>query len=161
MLEIIEADFNDAAHARAIIALLDEYARGPMGGGEPLSAHARANLVAELARRPHARALLAWQDGEPAGLAICIEGFSTFACRPLLNLHDLAVAERFRGQGVGTRLLEALEALAARLGCCKVTLEVLEGNTRAQALYRRLGYAGYELAADTGRAMFWQKKLSA
>ncbi|MFQ6690543.1 GNAT family N-acetyltransferase, partial [Bordetella pertussis] len=43
MLEIIEADFNDAAHARAIIALLDEYARGPMGGGEPLSAHARAS----------------------------------------------------------------------------------------------------------------------
>ncbi|CFP45632.1 acetyltransferase [Bordetella pertussis] len=42
-----------------------------------------------------------------------------------------------------------------------MTLEVLEGNTRAQALYRRLGYAGYELAADTGRAMFWQKKLSA
>lgn len=37
MLEIIETEFNDPAHARALLALLDEYARGDMGSGEPLS----------------------------------------------------------------------------------------------------------------------------
>ena len=77
------------------------------------------------------------------------------------NLHDLGVSPRFQGLGVGKQLLAALEDRARRLGCCKITLEVLEGNDVAQGLYRKLGYEGYSLDEDTGRAMFWQKKLAA
>lgn len=161
MLDILDADFNNPAHGDMVVALLDEYARGPMGGNQPLSGYARANLVAELARRPTAGALIALQDGMPAGLAIYFEGFSTFACKPLLNLHDLMVSERFRGRGIAQRLLAALDDAAARRGCCKITLEVLQGNEPAKALYRKIGYQGYELAGDTGQAMFWQKKLAA
>ncbi len=94
-------------------------------------------------------------------MAIYLEGFSTFACRPLLNLHDLGVAEKFQGRGVGKALLSALEERARDLGCCKITLEVLEGNAVAQGLYRKLGFEGYALDETTGRAMFWQKKLPA
>lgn len=161
MLDILDADFNNPAHGDMVVALLDEYARGPMGGNQPLSDYARANLAAELARRPTAGALVALHDGTPAGLAIYFEGFSTFACKPLLNLHDLMVSERFRGQGIARRLLAALDDVAARRGCCKITLEVLQGNEPAKALYRQIGYQGYELAGDTGQAMFWQKKLVA
>lgn len=160
MITITEADFRNAEHGAAIVELLNEYATDPMGGGEPISAHVRANLIGELARRPTAHALVAWDaDGQPCGLAICFEGFSTFACQPLLNLHDFMVSARARGQGVAQKLLAELEVLARRLGCCKITLEVLEGNAPAQALYRKVGYAGYVLG-DGGSAQFWQKKLT-
>ncbi|MEN4919984.1 GNAT family N-acetyltransferase [Achromobacter spanius] len=161
MLEIIDVDFNNPEHGRQVLAMLNEYASGPMGGNSPLPEYAQANLIAELARRPTAHALLARIDGEAAGVAIYLEGFSTFACRPLLNLHDLGVAPKFQGQGVGRHLLEALEARARQMGCCKITLEVLEGNAVAQGLYRKLGFEGYALDDTTGRAMFWQKKLAA
>lgn len=161
MLDIINADFTQPAHGDMVVALLDEYARGPMGGNQALSDYARTHLVAELARRPNAGALIALHDGTPAGLAIYFEGFSTFACKPLLNLHDLMVCERFRGQGIAQQLLAALDDVATRRGCCKITLEVLQGNEPAKALYRKIGYQGYELAGDAGQAMFWQKKLAA
>lgn len=67
------------------------------------------------------------------------------------------VSSRFRGQGIAQRLLAALDDLARGLGCCKITLEVLEGNEAARALYRKAGYDGYALQEATGRAQFWQK----
>jgi ribosomal protein S18 acetylase RimI-like enzyme len=92
-------------------------------------------------------------------MAICFEGFSTFACKPLLNVHDIIVDARFRGRGLSKRLLAKAEVIAVRLGCCKLTLEVLEGNVVAQAAYKACGFAGYELDPKMGKAMFWQKKL--
>lgn len=160
VLTIIHADFNNPAHGDMVLALLDEYAQGPMGGNAPLSGYTRANLIGELAKRPTAGALIALQDGEPAGLAIYLEGFSTFACKPLLNLHDFMVSERFRRRGIAQQLLAALEQTARARGCCKITLEVLQGNDPARTLYLKNGFQGYELADDTGQAMFWQKPLT-
>lgn len=159
MLEVVEADLSQPEHAEAVVRLLNAYALDAMGGGAGLSESVQTRLIAEMRRRPWMRAILAYADGEPAGLAICIEGFSTFACQPLLNIHDLAVAPRFRGQGISKLLLRKAEEIARRMGCCKLTLEVLEGNTIAQAAYRACGYAGYQLDPQLGRAMFWQRKL--
>ena len=83
--EILLADYGDPDHARILIELLDEYARHPMGGGRPLSETTKSSLVSELARVPGAFSLIALVDGEPAGLANCFQGFSTFACKPLIN----------------------------------------------------------------------------
>lgn len=139
---------------------MDEYARDPMGGGKALTPFVRANLVSELRNRDTAHVILAFADGKPAGLVVCLEGFSTFACRPLLNIHDAIVSAEHRGRGLSKRMLEVAEALAHRLGCCKLTLEVLEGNVVAQAAYMSYGFAGYELDPRMGRAMFWEKKLA-
>ena len=103
--------------------------------------------------------MLAIVDGSPAGMAVCFEGFSTFACKPLLNIHDIIVIKEYRGRGISKRLLAKAEEIATGLGCCKLTLEVLEGNTIAQAAYKASGFAGYELDPRMGKAMFWQKKL--
>lgn len=158
-MQIIEADLTRPDHAQALVTLLDEYARGATGTGAPLSDHTRRHLAVELARRPQAHVLLAF-DGEHAiAVAVCLEGFSTFACKPLLNIHDIVVTESHRGRGAARALLQRAEELALTLGCCKLTLEVLEGNRGAQALYRSCGYEGYELNPATGRALFWQKKL--
>jgi ribosomal protein S18 acetylase RimI-like enzyme len=159
MIDIVEADLAQAEHARAFIGLLDAYAMDQTGGGAPLSEFVRANLASELRKRDTAHVVLAYVDDTPAGLLVCIEGFSTFACKPLFNIHDAIVLPQYRGQGVFRRMLEKLETIARATGCCKITLEVLEGNHAAQAVYRATGFEGYALDPALGRAMFWQKKL--
>jgi GNAT superfamily N-acetyltransferase len=159
MEEILIADLSIPSHASALVYLLNEYAKDDMGGGAELPEFVKTNLAAELRKRQGAHIALAFVDGAPAGMAVCFEGFSTFACKPLLNVHDLIVAHAYRGQGLSKRLLAKAEEIAIRLGCCKLTLEVLEGNAVAQAAYKACGFAGYELDPKMGKAMFWQKKL--
>ena len=160
---IITADYRNPDHAAAIIYLLDRYARDPMGGGRPLPPQVLDNLIPELAQRPYAFSLLAYisdETGDKAvGLLNGFEGFSTFACKPLLNIHDVTVLPEHRGHGIAQQLLAATEALARDRGCCKLTLEVLSENTSARAAYRRFGFEAYSLDSDTGEAGFWQKLL--
>lgn len=151
------ADYASPSDARAVVDLLDAYARDPAGGGEPLSAYAREHLVAELAARPQAFSILAFDGDQAVGLVNCIEGFSTFKCKPLVNVHDVAVLASHRGRGVAAQMLLAAEAVAVQRGAVKMTLEVLSGNAPALALYRRLGYAGYQLDPAMGTAEFMQK----
>lgn len=153
------ANYANPEHARAIVDLLDAYACDPMGGGESLSSYARAHLVAELAKMSHAFTVLAWVRGVPVGLANCFEGFSTFACKPLINIHDFAVLSAYRGQGVAQSLMAFVEGEARRRGAVKLTLEVLQGNAPAQALYARCGFANYQLDPAMGYAQFLQKNL--
>ncbi len=146
------ADYANTAHAAALLDLLDGYARDRFGAGAPLATEVRARLIAELIRRPTAFSLLAYVDSHPVGLANCFEGFSTFQARPLLNIHDVFVDPAWRGRGVVQALLAGIEHQAAARGCCKLTLEVLAANTRAQAAYRRAGF-------KDDAALFWQKHL--
>jgi len=159
MEHILIADLSNPNHAAALVRLLNEYAQDPMGGGNELTPFVKQNLVAELRKRPNIHVVLAFVDDQPAGLALSIEGFSSFKCRPLLNIHDIVVAPEYRGRGISKRLLGKVAALATDLGCCKLTLEVLEGNRIAQAAYRAFGFDGYELNPATGKALFWQKML--
>lgn len=158
-LSVLQADYQNPTHARAIETLLGFYAMDPMGGGEALPAETLGKLVGELAKRPHAFSVLAFVDDQPAGLVNCFEGFSTFACRPLVNVHDVVVLDTYRGLGLSQRMLDCVEAIAVARGCCKLTLEVLEGNHTAQNAYEKFGFAPYSLAPEAGRALFWQKKL--
>lgn len=158
-IEVIRADYHDPVHADAIRELLDAYARDPMGGGEALAADVKERVVGELARLPHAFSLIACVDGVAIGLVNCFEAFSTFAARPLINIHDFVVLADYRGRGVSQHLLEAVEAAARERGCCKITLEVLSGNEAARAAYAKFGFRDYTLDVRAGSALFWQKPL--
>lgn len=161
-LRICQADYADPQHIRALIDLLDGYARDPMGGGEALSEFARTHLPTALASRSGLFSVLAFDDaqnGLPVGLINCVEGFSTFACQPLVNVHDVVVAASHRGQRVGEQMLAKVDQLARERGACKLTLEVLAGNTSAQKLYRRVGFENYQLDPAMGQAEFMQKWL--
>ena len=161
-LQAVDILLNPYAEPRwreAIVEVLDSYASDPMGGAAPLPDATRRHLVAQLEQRPWIVTLLAVRGVEPLGLLVAVEGFSTFAARPLLNLHDIAVVPAHRGRGVGTRLIEAAEAEARRRGCGKLTLEVLEGNTVAKGLYARLGFRPYQLDPALGEAAFWEKPI--
>ena len=139
--------------------LLDAYASDPAGGGEGLSDFAKTHLVPALAARPQAYSVLAFDGDVPVGLVNCIEGFSTFKCRPLVNVHDVAVLASHRGQRIAERMLAEAERIARERGACKLTLEVLSGNTPAVKLYQRIGFEGYQLDPAMGTASFMQKWL--
>ena len=161
-IHVCRADYAHAHHAKVVVDLLDAYARDPMGGGEPLSDFAKANLVQCLAARPAAFSVLAFEDASeqrPMGLINCIEGFSTFACQPLVNVHDVVVLSDYRGQRVAEAMFAMVHELAVARGACKLTLEVLSGNASAIRLYQRLGFAQYQLDPAAGQAQFMQKWL--
>jgi len=152
------ADLGDPADGAGIVTVLDSYASDLVGGGEPLSDDVRATLIEKLAAQPNALVLVACDAGRCIGIAICFFGFSTFAARPLLNIHDLAVLPTYRGQGIGRALLVAAEQQARERGCCKLTLEVLETNARARGLYRSVGFDDLTFG-DSGPARFLTKPL--
>ena len=159
MHNVLVADYSDELHASAIVNLMNAYAMDKMGGGEPLPEVVKHNLVSEMAKVPNAFTVLSFVDGKPAGLINCFVGFSTFKAKPLINIHDIIVISDYRGMQLSQLMLEKVEELALKKGCCKLTLEVLEGNTIAQNSYEKFGFANYVLDPEMGNAMFWQKAL--
>jgi GNAT superfamily N-acetyltransferase len=151
--QIIEADLALPEHQWAVMELTAAYARDPMGNGGPLEAEVMERLIAGLRSYPTTRIFLAWEQQKPIGIATCFLGFSTFAARPLINIHDLAVLPEYRGRGVGRRLLEAVESNARQWGCCKITLEVLHRNHAARGLYERAGFG--PRSSDSAHDQFW------
>jgi len=158
-VNIIQADYQNEEHGKDLVMLLNAYALDPMGGGEALAAEVQQSLVSTLAKRDDFLTLLCYVDNKPAGILNCVEGFSTFKCKPLLNIHDCGVLKEFRGLGISQLLFKEAEKISRERGYCKLTLEVLEGNIVAQNAYKKLGFSGYELDEKTGKAMFWEKAL--
>ncbi len=159
-IKLLQADYNNPQHGNDLVMLLNAYALDPMGGGEALSENVQKNLVTTLAKRNDVFTILCYVDEQPAGIINCVEGFSTFKCKPLINIHDCGVLAKFRGLGLSLKMFAKVEEIAVARGCCKLTLEVLQGNVVAQNAYKKLGFAGYELDPETGYALFWEKKIA-
>lgn len=160
MLITIQADLTRAEHAQAYLALMSHYASDPMGGSKDLCDFAKKNLVQELLKRNDVFIILVFKDKQPAALLTAIEGFSTFSCKPLFNIHDVIVFKDFRGQGITNLLFCEIEKIAKSRDCCKITLEVLEGNEIAKNAYLKQGFSGYQLDPEFGNAIFWTKPLT-
>lgn len=159
-MQVKRVDYQNSEDASALVRLLNAYAEEPLGGGVSLTTEVRARLPQAMSQIAGAYSFLVLKDGEAVALLNAFTGFSTFSARPLMNIHDVYVAPSARGEGAVELLFDAVEEQARVLNCCKLTLEVLQGNVRAQAAYRRLGFAGYDLGDESGYALFWQKKLS-
>src|SRR6266478_8976394 len=142
-IKIVEANLSLPAHQEAVLAMVDAYSRDAMGDGKPLDQNVRAQLIPGLRRHPTTLIFLAFAGDQPVGAAVCFIGFSTFAAKPLINIHDFVVLSALRGKGVGRRLLEAIEGKARELGCCKLTLEVMDNNHRALRMYEAAGFVRY------------------
>jgi GNAT superfamily N-acetyltransferase len=97
-------------------------------------------LAASLAAdRPAAEVLVAEVDGEIVGFALFFPTFSTFLAKAGLWLEDLYVRPGHRAQGIGTRLLRAVAALAVERGCGRFEWAVLDWNAPAIGFYERMG----------------------
>lgn len=89
--------------------------------------------------RPYCEALIAEDDGGPAGFALFFHNYSTFRMQPGLYLEDLFVLPERRGQGFGQALLRRLAALTLERGCGRLEWSVLDWNEPAIGFYARLG----------------------
>ena len=153
-VSIIDVNLDLEEHERAVRELIDSYASDPMGLGAALPDDVGPNMVTGLRACPTSVLFLAYSDGEPIGLAVCFVAFSTFAAKPLLNVHDLIVLPQFRRRGVASQILAHAERHARQQGCCKITLEVRRDNLTAQALYRKSGFGSGSPPYE-----FWTKPL--
>lgn len=104
-------------------------------------------------------AIIIERDGEAAG---CLIGYQLpdhpeeipsdmpEMFRPLQDLENcasgtwyvnaVAISERYRGAGLGSRLLSVAEEIARMLGKRGISLIVSDANAGAMRLYRRIGY---------------------
>ena len=89
-------------------------------------------------------------DSETAVMILCmVDGRIAGNCQisrknRAKNCHRASVAialyREFWGLGIGTAMFEAMIALAKNWGLMQLELEVIEGNQRAMALYRKMGF---------------------
>ena len=134
MLAIRAATISDVPLLRKLIQELAEYEREP-----------QAVLISEDELRsdgfgpaPKFRAILAEQDGQPAGYAVFFTQYSTWTGAGLF-LEDLFVRLPFRGRGIGKALLGKVAEIARKEGYHTIKLDVLDWNEPAIHFYKSLG----------------------
>ena len=83
-------------------------------------------------------ALVAERDGTLIGLAHYLFHRSTISIAATCYMQDLYTSEAARGSGVGTALIEAVYAAAAKAGSQRVYWQTHETNATAMHLYDRV-----------------------
>jgi DNA-binding MarR family transcriptional regulator/RimJ/RimL family protein N-acetyltransferase len=131
-------------------------------------AAAQAAYLSEIARR-FGRSLDRWNQGPiaPARSLVVVDAARPVGCGVLRELADgLGEIKRMwlhpdvRGLGVGTRLLDRLEAAAREAGHREIRLHTNERLTEAIALYERAGYRRIGRYNDNPDATrFYAKRL--
>jgi GNAT superfamily N-acetyltransferase len=159
-LTLRKVDYANIAHIDCLTSLLQGYAKDPMGGGQAISDLVIAELPNALASRPYMHSFIVYEGDKALAFANCIESFSTFSAKGLMNIHDFAVVAEARGKGVSQFLLAGIESFAKSIDCTKMTLEVLQGNASAIRAYEKWGFGAYQLDPEMGSAMFWQKSIA-
>ncbi len=109
-------------------------------------------------------AVVADDAGVEALAAFCIVHLErSGAGRPIGYVVTLDVAAPYRGQGIGQRLIESLQIMAAEAGATCMRLHVSVRNPVAIRLYERLGYCFLHLEKDFydagGDALVYERSL--
>lgn len=89
---------------------------------------------------PSFETMVAIHHGEPIGLCLFSQTFSSWRGVPGLYVIDLYVAPDARGRALGRRLLAATARAGRNRGCAFLKLEVDERNAPALEFYRALGF---------------------
>jgi GNAT superfamily N-acetyltransferase len=95
-----------------------------------------AHLAAE---SPAVEALIAQCDEGIVAYALFFGTYSTFRTQAGIYLEDLYVTPKWRGQGIGKRLLARLAKLAQSRDCGRLEWSVLDWNREAIRFYESLG----------------------
>jgi len=97
-------------------------------------------------------AIVAELDGHLLGLVHYIFHRTTISIAPTCYLQDLFTAEPARGQGIATRLIQAVYDQARQAGSARVYWLTQETNTTARKLYDQLaqlsGFVVYRKAIE-------------
>ncbi len=90
------------------------------------------------------------ENGKTVGRGFLYLIFNDLHKEPYGLMEDVFVEEKYRGKGVGTKLVEALIAEAKKQGCYKLVGTSRFSNERVHGLYDRLGFTkhGFEFRMD-------------
>jgi GNAT superfamily N-acetyltransferase len=131
--------YAEEADAALILNFITELAVFEEMGGEVTATE--EDIRVSLFQRRQAEALIAEVSGSPAAFALFFTSYSTFLGKANLFLDDLFVRESYRGNGIGTALLQRLARIAVERGCGRLDWLVLDDNTDGAAFYRKQGAA--------------------
>jgi GNAT superfamily N-acetyltransferase len=130
-IEIRTASFHDPVSGQMIAAALADLGARYGSGGDQTPVD-----PAEF-EPPAGRFLLAWVDGTPVGCG----GWRTLASDPTVaEVKRMYTAPAYRGRGVATAVLRAIEDTARQAGRARVVLETGSKQPEAIALYKEMGY---------------------
>ncbi len=87
---------------------------------------------------PRFEAIIAEQDGAPVGYALYWPVYDSELGAASMFLSDLMVTEPARGRGIARDLMAEVAQRTIARGMPRLTWEVLEGNSRARAFYRKI-----------------------
>ena len=107
-----------------------------------MTAEQEAEYLAQMTQNPREIEILAFVDGQLAGTA----GISAVGTQCKLQHRaefGISILQAYWGQGIGYALTEACIECAQRAGYLQLELDVVAENTRAAALYKKLGFAEY------------------
>ena len=90
------------------------------------------------------RAWLIYDDDTPIGYVVLTFGFSLESHGRDGILDEIYIVQDYRGRGIGTQVMKAVEAEARQLGLKKLYLEVERNNHRAKSLYLKLGFEDFD-----------------
>lgn len=107
----------------------------------PIPAGYHEKTFEEMMRsRAYADGCMLEEDGESVGFGLVAKTWSREAGGMALWLEELFILPQYRSRGLGSAFFAYWEKYAADNGYARIRLEVEEENTRARALYERLGY---------------------
>ena len=120
---------------------------------KPNAARQREGLKRLLSPKAPAKVYVAEVRGKVLGMVSLLLTTSTALGKPVAWLEDLVVDPHWRGQGLGSALLDHALAQAQVLGLARVTLLTDANNRHAQALYRSRSFK-----ASSMRILRWVPK---
>ena len=108
--------------------------------GYPTSPEQAAERIERIEQDPATLLIVAEVEGELAGLIALYVQNLVERDEPGCEVAGLVVGERYRRQGVGERLMEAVENEARRRGGTHLVLNTAHRRADAHAFYEALGY---------------------
>ena len=147
----------DADVVCQLILDLAEYEKAGPGDVATTPEAVRAALAPDAV--PALSATLAFDDGEPAGLALTYRAYSTWRANWGVYLEDLFVRPEYRGRGIGLALFRAVADEAVSVGAERLDWVVLNWNRLAIDFYESLGaeamteWTGMRLSGDALRRL--------
>lgn len=127
----------DRPDLSGIIWFIHELAR--LEGMEEQITATEQEIESSIFEKQQAEILIAEKDGNYAGFALFYPVYSTFTGGNNLFLEDFLVCEEYRGQGIGTQMIQKLQQIARQRGAKRLDWYVLNNNERGARFYRKLG----------------------
>lgn len=82
---------------------------------------------------------IAYADGDAVGVMNFFYKYTTFSGRKILYIEDLYAQEKYRGHGIGGKLLDKAKEIAAENDCEQIELKCASWNKNSAGFYESHG----------------------